>query len=193
MRCLVDVASFTLKAGHKGLTQTSPACRWCVWVWVCTCTRACVCVRVNGCGRGAVLTADPCSLHRPKKLRFHPKQLYFSARQGELQKVLLMLVDGIDPNFKMEHQNKRSPLHAAAEAGHVDICHMLIQAGANIDTCSEDQRTPLMEAAENNHLDAVKYLIKAGALVDPKVLGAHTLIPVALLVRRSRAASLGRL
>lgn len=45
----------------------------------------------------------------------------------------------------------------------------LPQAGANIDTCSEDQRTPLMEAAENNHLDAVKYLIKAGALVDPKV------------------------
>lgn len=32
-----------------------------------------------------------CFLHRPKKLRFHPKQLYFSARQGELQKVLLML------------------------------------------------------------------------------------------------------
>ncbi|XP_062938716.1 histone-lysine N-methyltransferase EHMT1 isoform X9 [Cynocephalus volans] len=105
---------------------------------------------------------------KPKKLRFHPKQLYFSARQGELQKVLLMLVDGIDPNFKMEHQSKRSPLHAAAEAGHVDICHMLVQAGANIDTCSEDQRTPLMEAAENNHLEAVKYLIKAGALVDPK-------------------------
>lgn len=43
------------------------------------------------------------------------------------------------------------------------------QAGANIDTCSEDQRTPLMEAAENNHLETVKYLIKAGALVDPKV------------------------
>lgn len=36
-------------------------------------------------------------------------------------------VDGIDPNFKMEHQNKRTPLHAAAESGHVDICHMLIQ------------------------------------------------------------------
>uniref|UniRef100_A0A8C0VTA0 Euchromatic histone lysine methyltransferase 1 n=1 Tax=Cyanistes caeruleus TaxID=156563 RepID=A0A8C0VTA0_CYACU len=105
---------------------------------------------------------------KPKKLRFHPKQLYFSARQGELQKVLLMLVDGIDPNFKMEHQSKRTPLHAAAESGHVDICHMLIQAGANIDTCSEDQRTPLMEAAENNHLETVKYLIKAGALVDPK-------------------------
>ena len=116
---------------------------------------------------------------KPKKLRYHPKQLYFSARQGELQKVLLMLVDGIDPNFKMEHQNKRSPLHAAAEAGHVDICHMLIQAGANIDTCSEDQRTPLMEAAENNHLDAVKYLIKAGALVDPKDAEGSTCLHLA--------------
>lgn len=50
-----------------------------------------VCVRVHVCGGGAVLAADPCSLRRPKKLRFHPKQLYFSARQGELQKVLLML------------------------------------------------------------------------------------------------------
>nr|XP_035120526.1 histone-lysine N-methyltransferase EHMT1 isoform X3 [Callithrix jacchus] len=116
---------------------------------------------------------------KPKKLRFHPKQLYFSARQGELQKVLLMLVDGIDPNFKMEHQNKRSPLHAAAEAGHVDICHMLVQAGANIDTCSEDQRTPLMEAAENNHLEAVKYLIKAGALVGPKDAEGSTCLHLA--------------
>ncbi|KAH0615527.1 hypothetical protein JD844_004899 [Phrynosoma platyrhinos] len=88
-------------------------------------------------------------------------------------------VDGIDPNFKMEHQNKRTPLHAAAESGHVDICHMLIQAGANIDTCSQDQRTPLMEAAENNHLETVKYLIKAGALVDPKDAEGSTCLHLA--------------
>uniref|UniRef100_A0A6I8QAN6 Euchromatic histone-lysine N-methyltransferase 1 n=3 Tax=Xenopus tropicalis TaxID=8364 RepID=A0A6I8QAN6_XENTR len=105
---------------------------------------------------------------KPKKLRFHPKQLYFSARQGELQKVLMMLVDGIDPNYKMEQHSRRTPLHAAAEMGYTDICHMLIQAGANLDSCSEDQRTPLMEAAENNHLDTVKYLVKGGALIDPK-------------------------
>lgn len=42
-------------------------------------------------GRWAVADSVLCSPHRPKKLRFHPKQLYFSARQGELQKVLLML------------------------------------------------------------------------------------------------------
>lgn len=105
---------------------------------------------------------------KPKKLRFHPKQLYFSARQGELQKVLMMLVDGIDPNYKMEQHAKRTPLHASAEMGHTDICHMLVQAGANLDNCSEDQRTPLMDAAENNHLESVRYLVRAGALLDPK-------------------------
>lgn len=36
-------------------------------------------------------------------------------------------VDGIDPNFKMESQSKRTPLHVAAEAGHQEVCHMLVQ------------------------------------------------------------------
>ncbi|XP_069465813.1 histone-lysine N-methyltransferase EHMT1 isoform X2 [Ambystoma mexicanum] len=116
---------------------------------------------------------------KPKKLRFHPKQLFFSARLGELQKVLIMLVDGIDPNFKMDQQSKRTPLHAAAETGHVDICHMLVQAGANLDNCSEEQKTPLMEAAENNHLDVVKYLVKAGALLDPKDAEGSTCLHLA--------------
>uniref|UniRef100_A0AAY4CU91 Histone-lysine N-methyltransferase EHMT1 n=1 Tax=Denticeps clupeoides TaxID=299321 RepID=A0AAY4CU91_9TELE len=114
-------------------------------------------------------TAPSSSPQKPKKLRFHPKQLYISAKQGELQKVLLMLVDGIDPNFKMESQNRRTPLHAAAEAGHQEICHMLVQAGANLDMCDEDQRTPLMEACENSHLDTSRYLLRAGASAMHKV------------------------
>ncbi|XP_005161162.1 histone-lysine N-methyltransferase EHMT1 isoform X10 [Danio rerio] len=116
---------------------------------------------------------------KPKKLRFHPKQLYISAKQGELQKVLLMLVDGIDPNFKMESQNKRTPLHVAAEAGHQDVCHMLVQAGANLDMCDEDQRTPLMEACENNHLETVRYLLRAGAIVSHKDVEGSTCLHLA--------------
>ncbi|TRY88581.1 hypothetical protein DNTS_034553 [Danionella cerebrum] len=116
---------------------------------------------------------------KPKKLRFHPKQLYISAKQGELQKVLLMLVDGIDPNFKMETQNKRTPLHVAAEAGHQEVCHMLIQAGANLDICDEDQRTPLMEACENNHLETVRYLLRAGAIIFQKDVEGSTCLHLA--------------
>lgn len=32
-------------------------------------------------------------LGRRKKLRFHPRQLYLSVKQGELQKVVLMLCE----------------------------------------------------------------------------------------------------
>ncbi|KAM7393231.1 hypothetical protein PAMA_008061 [Pampus argenteus] len=116
---------------------------------------------------------------KPKKLRFHPKQLYLSAKQGELKKVVLMLVDGIDPNFKMESQNKRTPLHAAAEGGHKDICHMLVQAGANLDMCDEDQRTPLMEACENNHMEVVMYLLRAGASATHKDVEGFTCLHLA--------------
>lgn len=116
---------------------------------------------------------------KPKKLRFHPKQLYISAKQGELQKVLLMLVDGIDPNFKMESQSKRTPLHVAAEAGHQEVCHMLVQAGANLDMCDDDQRTPLMEACENNHLETVRYLLRAGAIVSQKDVEGSTCLHLA--------------
>ncbi|KAM9735295.1 histone-lysine N-methyltransferase EHMT1 isoform 2-T2 [Menidia menidia] len=118
-------------------------------------------------------------MEKPKKLRFHPKQLYLSAKQGELKKVLLMLVDGIDPNFKMDSQNKRTPLHAAAEGGHKDICHMLVQAGANLDMCDEDQRTPLMEACENNHMEVVLYLLRAGASATHKDAEGFTCLHLA--------------
>ncbi|XP_036384200.1 histone-lysine N-methyltransferase EHMT1 isoform X2 [Megalops cyprinoides] len=116
---------------------------------------------------------------KPKKLRFHPKQLYISAKQGELQKVLMMLVDGIDPNFKMESQSKRTPLHVAAEGGHQEVCHMLVQAGANLDMCDEDQRTPLMEACESNHLETVRYLLRAGAIASHKDVDGSTCLHLA--------------
>ncbi|KAJ8413850.1 hypothetical protein AAFF_G00064480 [Aldrovandia affinis] len=116
---------------------------------------------------------------KPKKLRFHPKQLYLSAKQGEIQKVLLMLVDGIDPNFQMENQSKCTPLHVAAQAGHLEICHMLLQAGANLDMCDGDQRTPLMHACENNHLETVKYLLRAGASTSHKDMDGSTCLHLA--------------
>uniref|UniRef100_A0A7N8WR85 Euchromatic histone-lysine N-methyltransferase 1b n=1 Tax=Mastacembelus armatus TaxID=205130 RepID=A0A7N8WR85_9TELE len=96
-----------------------------------------------------------------------------------LFKLYIFPVDGTDPNFKMESQNKRTPLHAAAEGGHKDICHMLVQAGANLDMCDEDQRTPLMEACENNHMETVLYLLRAGASATHKDVEGFTCLHLA--------------
>ncbi|XP_078422690.1 histone-lysine N-methyltransferase EHMT2-like isoform X2 [Cetorhinus maximus] len=111
---------------------------------------------------------------RRKKLRFHPRQLYLWAKQGELQKVLLMLLDDHDPNFQTDQQSRRMPLHAAAQKGYLEICHILLQAGATVDVCDKLQRTPLMEAIMNNHYDVVKLLAKHGACVFHKELDASS-------------------
>uniref|UniRef100_A0A8C5GSA9 Euchromatic histone-lysine N-methyltransferase 2 n=1 Tax=Gouania willdenowi TaxID=441366 RepID=A0A8C5GSA9_GOUWI len=105
------------------------------------------------------------SYSRKKKLRFHPRQLYPAAKQGEVQRVLLMLMEGIDPTYQPESQNRRSALHAAAQKGLLEICYMLVQAGAQVDTKDKELRTPLLEAIVNNHIEVAHYLIKNGACV----------------------------
>uniref|UniRef100_A0A4W4H1Z4 Euchromatic histone-lysine N-methyltransferase 1b n=1 Tax=Electrophorus electricus TaxID=8005 RepID=A0A4W4H1Z4_ELEEL len=106
---------------------------------------------------------------RYKRSKFPPKQLFYSARRGELQHVTHMLVEGADPNLQMESERRRTPLHAAAAAGHRDVCHILVQAGANLDMADEQQRTPMMEACENNRGETVEYLLKAGASIAHRV------------------------
>lgn len=105
-------------------------------------------------------------------MKYPTRELYISAKQGELQKVIHLLgnakyvflaqcifsydsvdffshlahlitaghqtfvlcvaVDGKDPNFLMEGQNKRTPLHAAAAEGHQEVCHMLVQVRSTV-------------------------------------------------------------
>uniref|UniRef100_A0AAQ4QSN0 Euchromatic histone-lysine N-methyltransferase 2 n=1 Tax=Gasterosteus aculeatus aculeatus TaxID=481459 RepID=A0AAQ4QSN0_GASAC len=100
-----------------------------------------------------------------KKLRFHPRQLYPAAKQGEVQRVLLMLMEGIDPSYQPESQNKRSALHAAAQRGLLEVCYILTQAGAQVNAQDKDRRTPLLEAIINNHIEVAHYLIQNGASV----------------------------
>ncbi|KAM4695629.1 histone-lysine N-methyltransferase EHMT2 isoform 2-T2 [Rhinophrynus dorsalis] len=102
---------------------------------------------------------------RRKKIRYNSRQLYLTVKQGELQKVLLMLLDNQDSGFLNDQQLKRSPLHAAAQKGSLEMCHVLLQAGANIGSSDKLLRTPLLEAVVNNHLEVVKYLVQAGACV----------------------------
>ncbi|XP_077937329.1 histone-lysine N-methyltransferase EHMT2 isoform X2 [Gasterosteus aculeatus] len=110
----------------------------------------------------AILTQDT---ERKKKLRFHPRQLYPAAKQGEVQRVLLMLMEGIDPSYQPESQNKRSALHAAAQRGLLEVCYILTQAGAQVNAQDKDRRTPLLEAIINNHIEVAHYLIQNGASV----------------------------
>ncbi|XP_041370833.1 histone-lysine N-methyltransferase EHMT2-like [Gigantopelta aegis] len=106
---------------------------------------------------------------RPKKYRNLPKSLYQPSIEGDLEKVVYMLMDGADPNQKYEEYDDETPLHAAAYNCHLAVLHVLIQAGASSHMKDKKLKTPLMYAAERNNLSCVQYLVKAGA--DVKEMG----------------------
>uniref|UniRef100_A0AAY4E6Z4 Euchromatic histone-lysine N-methyltransferase 2 n=1 Tax=Denticeps clupeoides TaxID=299321 RepID=A0AAY4E6Z4_9TELE len=105
----------------------------------------------------AILTQET---ERKKKMRFHPRQLYPAAKQGEVQRAP-------DESFQSsaDSQSRRSALHAAAQKGLLEVCYLLVQAGAKVDAQDKTLRTPLLEAIVNNHIDVVKFLIQSGACV----------------------------
>uniref|UniRef100_A0A8C5F5Y6 Euchromatic histone-lysine N-methyltransferase 1a n=1 Tax=Gadus morhua TaxID=8049 RepID=A0A8C5F5Y6_GADMO len=107
---------------------------------------------------------EPCPpLLKHQKVKLASRMLYISAKEGDLQKVIHLLVDGKDPNLPLEEDHMRTPLHAAAAEGHQEVCHMLLQARANLEMFDDKLKTPLMCAAENNRVEAVKYLLSAGS------------------------------
>jgi ankyrin repeat protein len=59
---------------------------------------------------------------------------------------ILLLGTGIDA----------TPLHIAAEYGHIEIALALIKAGANIEAKDNENKTPLQIAAENGKNEFIK-------------------------------------
>lgn len=94
------------------------------------------------------------------------KNFYNVAKIGETDKVVALLMQGFDPNYTFEDHENETPLHAAAQAGHVEIVHLLIQAGADTNVMNSRLNTPLMTAIESDQNQVVLYLIKAGAALD---------------------------
>ncbi|EFX01726.1 multiple ankyrin repeats single kh domain protein [Grosmannia clavigera kw1407] len=74
----------------------------------------------------------------------------------------------INDNFYLSRDWSRLPIYVAAEYGHADIVHLLLERGANPDgslNCSRDCDTPFELALKNGHLDATLALVVAGARV----------------------------
>ncbi|XP_030853851.1 histone-lysine N-methyltransferase EHMT2 isoform X2 [Strongylocentrotus purpuratus] len=104
----------------------------------------------------------------PRRQRFHPKNLYMSSSNGEMEKVLQMLSEGFDPNYRFPAHNLETPLHGAASKGHLDILCLLLQSGANIDAVDANLATPVHAAADSSNLSCVQYLVTCGANVNHK-------------------------
>ena len=88
------------------------------------------------------------------------RALCSAARGGHTTIVREILSRGVNPNINSSYYN---PLSAAAEAGNVEIIHILVAAGANVNHSDNRHNLPLTAAARHGEVDAIRVLIEHGA------------------------------
>ncbi|KAG4414362.1 hypothetical protein IFR04_012499 [Cadophora malorum] len=67
-----------------------------------------------------------------------------------------------------------TPLHLAADKGHLAVVRLLLDCGASVDTLTASNYTPLHLAADKGHLAVVRLLLDCGASVDTLTASNHT-------------------
>jgi ankyrin repeat protein len=61
-----------------------------------------------------------------------------------------------------------TPLHWAAESGHLEVVALLLEKGANVNAQNQHGETPLHRAAWDGHLEVVRLLLAKGTNVEAK-------------------------
>ena len=92
------------------------------------------------------------------------KLLFKAVSIGDLTRVIRALNDGAKINSKTD--SGWTPLHLAAEFGHMGITELLIEQGADKDAQSNAGRRPMHNAIRQRRVNVVKLLIAKGAIVD---------------------------
>ena len=70
--------------------------------------------------------------------------------------VRLLLADGMSPSTINAEQGNVTPLHAAAEHGALDVLRLLLEAGADANSCNCVGNTPLDEAVGHGQLTCAR-------------------------------------
>lgn len=95
------------------------------------------------------------------------RQLLDACKSGNTEEVKQLMQSGAA--FTTDWMGT-SPLHFAAQNGHVEVLDVLLKAGVSRDTRTKVDRTPLHLAAQEGHLEIVNQLVQHGADMDAKDL-----------------------
>ena len=93
-----------------------------------------------------------------------PEGLDDAAIRGDLDDVVYILEQGVDPNERLEFG--QTPLHSAAWRGHTELLRAMMRHGGDVNRRDgHNGETPLIAAARGNRPETVEFLMQAGA--DP--------------------------
>ncbi|MFC2162030.1 ankyrin repeat domain-containing protein, partial [Acidobacteriota bacterium] len=93
------------------------------------------------------------------------QEIFDAVQKGDLTKVKYLVQN--NPNLvKANDKNDDTPLHIAADAGHLEIVRFLIQKGADLNSFNSSRRNPVLMAGYNGHQDVVKFLLESGAIFN---------------------------
>ena len=95
-------------------------------------------------------------------------QLIRATRNGDLDKVKLLVKNGININYQPYNTDGSALMRAVAGNQHPEIAKFLIKAGADLNLQDEVGDTALMYASNAGNTEMVKLLLKEGA--DPNIL-----------------------
>ncbi|TGL88781.1 hypothetical protein EHQ68_09090 [Leptospira congkakensis] len=97
-------------------------------------------------------------------------------------------IENNSPEWDKEGKFGLTPLHYAAEYGHLDLVKKLIEKGADVNAESgtfsefgakEGYQTPLHLAVKYGHIEVAKYLISKGADINARTYRHYTIMTIA--------------
>ena len=91
------------------------------------------------------------------------------AKYGKYSALKAALKDGVDPNFKDE--GNWTPLHWAAQEGHLEVVLALIASGAEVSPVDDLGFTPLAIAVGQGQDEIVRVLLDAGSSANQRIHG----------------------
>ena len=89
--------------------------------------------------------------------------LHFAAFFGKPEAAKVLLEHGASAEVYTRNPFANQPLHAAAAGRHIEVCRVLLAAGADVDATQHGGFTPLHEAAQHGDVEMSELFLSAGA------------------------------
>lgn len=104
--------------------------------------------------------------------------LFRAVRADNIERVWSLISKGSDVNIKNDVQC--TPLHYAAEYGHLVVAELLIANGADVNAQTINNLTPLHMAARRGQYNVADLLIEKGADIEAKTRNGQTALDYAM-------------